>query len=79
MENKERISKVLALNTANLNKLILLYFILEGDRSIRQDLLADKLGNSPSGVLKGIKELVKQGYLEVDKETYRCNYYKVLV
>lgn len=79
MENKERINKVLGLNTANLNKLILIYLILEGNQSIRQDLLAEKLWNSSSGVLKGIKELVKQGYLEVDKKTYRCNYYKVLI
>jgi len=76
---KDEIENILGLDIPSTNKLILIYFKLNGDGCISQAELAKKLCCSQSGLNKSIKQLVQDNYLEVDSKTFKQSYYSVLI
>lgn len=76
---KDEIENILGLDIPSTNKLILIYFKLNGDGCISQAELAKKLCCSVSGLNKSLVQLQDRKYLNVDSKTYKQSHYSVLI
>lgn len=76
---KEEIENILALDISGTSKLILIYFKLNGEGCISLPELSEKLNCNIASLSRTAKKLHELKYLEVDNQTYKKSYYKVLI
>lgn len=76
---KDEIENILGMDIPSTNKLVLIYFKLNGNGCIQQTNLANKLCCSRPGINNSIRQLAKTGLLKVDHRAGKQSYYSILI